>query len=181
MSTFQPCRVAAVDSVQRALYIFTNIAAGGDYDVVFDSAAITDIYGLSNDKDRFIVKVKSEEDYANLTVKITPYQANLMVQLVNDKDVPQQTQALESTGEVHFRWMKPGVYYLRLFIDENNDGLWTTGDYDLQRQPEQVVYCPRKLNLRANWEFEETWNWQATPILEQKPDAIRKDGNAKKK
>jgi hypothetical protein len=36
------------------------------------------------------------------------------------------------------------------------------------RQPEPVFYSPKKLMLRANWEFEETFDIYALPLLQQK-------------
>ncbi|MDR1585038.1 MAG: DUF2141 domain-containing protein, partial [Prevotellaceae bacterium] len=71
--------------------------------------------------------------------------------------------------------LKPGDYYVRLFIDENGNGVWDTGELASRRQPEQVYYYPKKLTLMANWEFEETWELGTSEVLKQKPEALKKD------
>ena len=77
--------------------------------------------------------------------------------------------------------MEPGTYYARLFIDSNGNGLWDTGDYSLHRQPEYVFYYNKKLNLRKNWDVDETWDIYAVPLNLQKPDDIKKNRPEKKK
>jgi len=67
-----------------------------------------------------------------------------------------------------------------LYIDENGNGKWDPGDLATNRQPEEVYYYPKKLTLMANWEFEETWDYKLVPLLNQKPNEIRKDASKKK-
>jgi hypothetical protein len=42
-----------------------------------------------------------------------------------------------------------------------------------------MFYYSKKMTLRANWEFEETWDITAVPLLEQKPTELKKDGSKK--
>ena len=78
-----------------------------------------------------------------------------------------------------FRHLKPTDYYIRMFLDANGNGTWDTGDFATRRQPEEVFYYPHKLTLKANFEFTETWDHLAVPLLEQKPLEILKDANKK--
>ncbi|MDE7118948.1 MAG: hypothetical protein K2O61_09980, partial [Bacteroidaceae bacterium] len=77
-------------------------------------------------------------------------------------------------GRADFYFITPGTYYLRMFEDENGNGVWDTGDYDLQLQPEQVYYYPESLTLKAQWEISQTWNPTAIPLPQQKPSKITK-------
>jgi hypothetical protein len=55
--------------------------------------------------------------------------------------------------EVKLPLMPPGAYTVELIEDTDRNGRWTTGNYDLHRQPERFVR--RKLEeLRANWELD---------------------------
>ena len=65
-----------------------------------------------------------------------------------------------------------------MYFDLNGDGRWTTGDWSEKRQPEPVYYFPSKLALRANWDFEETFDYTVVPQLESKPMEIVKNGSA---
>lgn len=174
------CRVEKADSTGSQLYIIAGLRPDNDYQIVVDSDAVQDIYNKVNKKDEFSFHVRPLEDYATITIFLQPSTENIYIQMLNAQDQPVRQLKADPQGTL-FQYMEPGVYYMRLFIDENGDGKWTTGSFKEHRQPEQVFYFPKKLNLRANWTFEETFNWQAIPLLEQKPAAIRKDAAAQNK
>jgi hypothetical protein len=68
-----------------------------------------------------------------------------------------------------------------LFIDENGNGKWDSGDFMKRRHPEEVYYYPKKMTLMANWVFEETWDYLQVPLLQQKPPELIKASLAIKK
>ena len=70
--------------------------------------------------------------------------------------------------------MKPDTYYARLFIDENNNGIWDTGNYKEKQQAEKIYYYPYDIELRAFWDVEEVWDINELPILDQKPKELIK-------
>jgi len=174
-----PFQIEKKDSIGLKLAIIASLSPEQDYQLLLDSGAIRDIYQLSNNKDKFDAHVRSVEEYATITIFIQPYSDSAYIQLLNDKDLPIKIQKADSSG-TKFSNMEAGTYYLRIFLDENGDGQWTTGDFTTHRQPEQVYYFQKKLNLRANWEFEQHFDWQLIPLLDQKPTDIRKDAAAKK-
>jgi hypothetical protein len=96
----------------------------------------------------------------------------MVLQLLNDKDEPLQHYPLPSP-DITITHLTPASYYLRLFLDLNGDGKWTTGDWMLHRQPEPVFYFPKKLTLKENWDFEETFQWKTVPLTNQKPAELK--------
>ena len=44
----------------------------------------------------------------------------------------------------------------RIIIDENKNFEWDTGNYLKKIQPEKVIYLASDLDLRANWEINES-------------------------
>jgi hypothetical protein len=56
----------------------------------------------------------------------------------------------EST--INFRNVKPGDYFLRLIYDRNENRKWDSGSYLKGEQPEEVVYYPDVMTVRANWD-----------------------------
>jgi hypothetical protein len=42
-------------------------------------------------------------------------------------------------------------------------------------QPEEVYYYPKKLDLKANWDVEQSWNIYELALDAQKPKAIKKN------
>lgn len=175
-----PLVVEKADSSSMRLLVRHEWKAETDYGLTLDSAAFTDVYGVSSDKQVLKWKIRSMEDYSTLIIKVNPFVPHLMVQLLSDKDAVVRTLSAREDGCV-FRYLKPQSYYVRVYEDLNGDSVWTTGDFERKRQPEPVYYFPQKLSLRANWDFEETVNWQEKDILEQKPTEIRQDAAKKKK
>ena len=68
-----------------------------------------------------------------------------------------------------FQDLPPGDVYARLVIDDNNDGMWTTGNYEEKRQPEEVFYYPGNFVIRAFSDHSESWDIRSTPVIKQKP------------
>ena len=61
-----------------------------------------------------------------------------------------------------------------MFNDRNKNGIWDTGSFEDGQQAEEVYYFPKVWEMKANFEFEETWNIHATPVDKQKLDEIKK-------
>ncbi|MDE6611838.1 MAG: hypothetical protein K2K22_04675, partial [Muribaculaceae bacterium] len=66
-------------------------------------------------------------------------------------------------------------YYARAIIDSNGNGKWDTGNPVDSLQPEDVYYFAKKLDLKRNWDIEQTWLLDELPVDAQKPYAIKKN------
>ena len=160
--------------------IIAPLQQGKQYELHLDSAAVRDIYGVASDKKKFTLKLKTAEDYSTLLIRLPNYDPRIRLQLLSEKDQPVRELPAREEG-TKFEYLTPKTYYLRLYFDLNGDGRWTTGDWITKRQPEPVYYFPAKLTLRANWDFEERFDYLARPQLEAKPRELRKDASAAKK
>lgn len=166
-----PFVIHACDSLKQRIQLVANLEPTESYMLTIDSAALYDIYGKCNDSTSYKLKLKSLDEYSSLRVKMTHFDARARMQLLNDKDqVLRELPAVEEGA--HFDYLTPTTYYLRLYIDWNNDGEWTTGDWLQKRQPEPIYYFPSRLKLRANWDFEENFNHLAIPQVQSKPKAL---------
>lgn len=161
------------DSLKMDIYMLAQLQAGESYQLIIDSAACKDIYGAVNDSTDTRLKLKTLDQYASLVVKMKHFDARARIQLLNDKD--EVLRELSATKEgAKFQYMQPTTYYMRLYIDENADGKWTTGDWLFKRQAEPIYYFPKRLKLRANWDFEENFDHLAIPQVESKPASLQK-------
>lgn len=149
------------------------------YLLTIDSAAFQSIYGKTSDKYTGNLKIRSLEEYSSLRIVMNPFNPNIVIQVLDTKDAVLASKPATEKGTL-FEHLKPTDYYIRMFIDENGNGKWDPGSLSPRKHPEQVHYYPKKLTLMANWEFEETWDWGITPLLEQKPAELIKDASAKK-
>ena len=154
---------------------------GREYSLEADSAAFTDIYGAVTKKFKQGLKVKSNDEYGTLLVTLNGMDSLSCVVQLLDRNDNVVKEAQTANGQAEFFYLKPDTYYLRLFVDSNHNGLWDTGDYAADRQPEAVFYYPGKIECKAKWDMTETWNPKTTPLYRQKPTEITKQKADKQK
>lgn len=153
-----------------------------EYSLEIDSAAFEDIYGLVSNPIKQGLKVQSSDAFSSLLVEISGItdSATVIVELLNSSDAAVK-QAVVSSGAAEFYYVQPGTYYLRAFVDANGNGVWDTGDYYADRQPETVYYYPKEVECKAKWDVTTRWNVNATPTIRQKPQKITKQKPDKEK
>lgn len=157
-----------------------NWEPGMTYRLSFDSAAVVGIYNEWNKGLKHEFTVKKEEEYSALYFNVSGETDNVIVELLSSSDEPVAvSKVIDGTAE--FRYLKPGTYFARAFIDKNGNGEYDTGNMGDKLQPEEVYYYPKKLNLKKNWDVEQSWNLFELPLDLQKPREIKKNKPAKKR
>lgn len=184
-TTFYPAEIKSIalrDSTlsRRDLMLKVDWEPGAAYKLAVDSLAMTDIYGLQTKPLKVDFNVRKMEEYGNIVFNIPAVRDSAIVELLDGTDkVVLHTPVKNHRTELLN--LQPGKYYARLFIDRNGNGKYDTGNYDMHLQPEETVYYPGAINLKKNWDVEQTWDIYATPIDKQKPEAIKKNKPERKK
>lgn len=146
-----------------------------EYQLSIDSMAFKGIYGLHTDKVKQAIKVKKMDEYGTILLNIKGAAPNAVTELLDASGNVLRQQPVTVEGTADFYFLNPNTkYYIRLFNDRNNNGVWDTGDYDKKIQPEEVYYFPKVWEMKANFEFEENWDINAVPVDKQKLDEIKK-------
>lgn len=166
----------------RKFTILKKWEPGQKYKLSVDSADFHSYYGLWNNTMDQTFTIKKLEEYGNLMIYITglPPGKKAYVELLNKQDKPFRKVEVKNNA-AKFQDLLPTTFYARLFIDENGDGKWTPGDYELQRQPETVYYFPRSSEIRAFSDHEEDWDLNRVAAEKQKPLDITKNKPEEKK
>lgn len=153
-----------------------------EYSLEVDSAAFIDIYGLVSKSIKQGIKVSSNEEFGSLIVNVSGQRdsSTVIVQLLGSSDnVQKETKVVDGSAE--FFYLKAGKYYLRAFVDNNDNGQWDTGDYYADLQPEEVFYYPKEVECKEKWDITIGWDFNATPVARQKPQAITKQKSEQEK
>ena len=146
-----------------------------EYQLKIDSAAIIGLYGLHTNKVEQSIKVKKQDEYGTLLFNLQGASPTSIVELLDNSGKVLRQQKVTPENTADFYYLKPDTkYYIRLFDDRNGNGKWDTGNVEKGIQPEEVYYFPKVWEMKANFEFEETWNIHATPVDKQKLDEIKK-------
>ena len=152
---------------------------GARYTLVIDSAAFTDIYGNVCNTIKKGANIRKEEDFTTIIFHVVQLEdAPYVGQLLDGQDKVVK-QISSPDGKLSFNYVKPGEYYLRVFADNNKNGRWDTGNYEDDRQAEKVYYYPEKIECKAHWPLEKSWNPESGKTL--KPSAITKQKPDKEK
>ncbi|MFC2291497.1 MAG: Ig-like domain-containing protein, partial [Prevotella denticola] len=158
----------------RSLKLISTWDPGHEYSLEVDSAAFTDIYGRVSGKYKQGIRIPSIDEYGTLVMTLQGMAGrNCLLQLLNESDRPVK-EVNAKDGKATFHYVRPGSYYLRLIVDDNDNGRWDTGDYATQRQPEAVYYYPKVIECKAKRDVQGTWNPRLLPLFRQKPGAITK-------
>lgn len=160
-------RIIKKDSTEVA---FTTKYKEWDNELVFDfkkeedqryaitalPGALKDFYEKENDTLTYSVSTKKLTDYGNLTVSLENVNRfPILVELLDKDENVMISQYSEKQTAFTFETLEPKVYTLRIIYDDNKDGEWTTGSYLEKRLPEEVIYFPKGIDVRANWDVEQ--------------------------
>ena len=174
---FRPSRTSI-----RKFEILADWDLGGEYNLVIDSAAFEDIYGLTSKTLKQDLKLKKEDEYGSLVINLSGVQdTGMVVQLLNSSDAVVRQVRANHSGVATFYYLTPGKYYIRAFADANGNNEWDTGNFDADVQPEAVYYFTEETECKAKYDITRSWNLTERKRFMQKPEAILKQKPEKEK
>ncbi|MEN8798174.1 MAG: Ig-like domain-containing protein [Flavobacteriaceae bacterium] len=119
---------------------------------------LTDFFEQTNDTILYRLSTESFADLGNLRLNLEGVIAYpIILQLTDEKGETKREIIAEGPRSFEFNNIEPGIYLIRLIIDSNANKIWDTGNYLEKRQPEKVMYYPQTIEVRANWELEQTF------------------------
>ncbi len=135
-----------------------RFAPGNKYRCLLLPDNFIDLYGNGNDTVECSFETTTENQYGNLQVEFSAEVSSpFVLQLLDGQGNVVRQQAL-TQGEAHFLYLAPERYTLRAIEDSNDNGRWDTGDLRQHRQPERTFFYSKTMEVRANWNFNETWH-----------------------
>jgi hypothetical protein len=145
-----------------------KIVQGKKYLFVARKGAFGNIYFEESDSIGTKFSIKDPELYGKLTFNISNCTGSIIIQLLNGSEKLISQVSTSKNGKVVFPLLEAGLYRARVIYDINNDGLWTTGDYLLHRQPEPVSYYFKELDIKSDFILEEDWDIRMTNVKDVK-------------
>ena len=78
-----------------------------------------------------------------------------VVQILNTSgDIVSEKYCSKET-ELYFEAIQPSNYQVRLFYDDNKNKIWNSGNFKAKLQPEEMIYFPILIDVRANWDVDQ--------------------------
>lgn len=145
----------AIDSNKDKVYLDFKKVQNDNYRIQILPNAITNFLGETNDTIVHTVRTQAIENYGTLFLNVER----------KDEDLPYFFELIDKNGHLvrkvnqnkdhqyKLEYLRPKDYQIRFVKDRNGNGQWDTGNYLEKIQPEEVVYLPGYISLRANWDL----------------------------
>jgi len=129
------------------------------YKVTLMPEAVTDYMGNANDTLKYALSTSNTSDFGNLRLKLENVkQYPIIVELTDNKGDVVVSVYEESKSEIAFDLIPPMLYTVRVIYDANKNKEWDSGSFLEKRQTEEVIYFPKEIDVRANWDVEQAFN-----------------------
>ena len=153
-----PAKLEIQENYDR-IFVDFEILPNDRYEIKLLPNALVDFWGNTNDTLVYKTSTKKIEDYGNIYLRVQ-HQSSVpfIIELLNnDKVVCRYTKPVDGNAYT-FELLDAGKYRVRLIEDANENEQWDTGNYLQKIQPEKVIYFWKEIDLRANWDMNETFN-----------------------
>ncbi|OKS89015.1 hypothetical protein RG47T_4494 [Mucilaginibacter polytrichastri] len=129
-----------------------------NYQLALNEFAFTDLYGDKNKKSIKKFVLNKTENYGTLTIKLSVPDTSkaYVVQILNSEKQLLKTATFTKNTSVVLKDYLTGKYKVRIIYDSNRNGVWDSGSVKKGIQPERIWLYTKDINLRANWETEES-------------------------
>jgi hypothetical protein len=121
--------------------------------------ALVDFYERKNDSLKYSFATQNTSDFANLRVKLKNIKRFPVIVELTDKEGKILASGYSEKEDLFFfDLIEPNKFTLRVIYDDNKNKIWDPGNYLEKRQSEEVIYCPEEIDVRANWDWEQTFD-----------------------
>ena len=125
------------------------------YTIELLPGAIKDFYEKPSDSLKFNFTTKQLADYGNIRINlINAKRFPIIVELLDKENVLYRMSSADKTS-FFFETIEPKLYTVRIIYDDNANDEWDTGNYLAKKQPEEIIYFPKLIDVRANWDVEQ--------------------------
>lgn len=173
------------NELEQKLYVDFKKEPLEKYRFTFLPGALTDFYDNANDTLSYKLTTKEYADYGNLTLNLKNVKRfPIIVEITNKKgDVVLASDYSESNTKIQFDLLQPESFTLRITYDDNKNKIYDSGNFLNKTYAEEVFYYQKEIDVRANWDVDETIDLSIpyNPEVEKKETDKKKKEEQKKK
>ncbi|WP_317168872.1 Ig-like domain-containing protein [Flavobacterium undicola] len=165
------------DEFNQKLYLDFKKEPAKKYSFTILPGALTDFYESTNDTLNYQISTKELTEYGNLKVKLENVKSfPVIVELLKSTGEIVASEYLEKDTAIDFNLLDPALFTLRAIYDNNKNNRFDSGNYLEKKYAEEVIYLSGEIDVRTNWDVEQTFDLSIpyTP-------PVKKDNKDKKK
>lgn len=148
------------DSLRMKILFPFDLQEDTKYKIYFPDSSFTSWNNIYTNKIDLSFNTLKLSDYGIFTFNLYPeIEQNYILQMLSEKEVVLRDFYFTKDTTITFEYVSPEKYLFKIIFDNDKNNKWDPGNYGLKIQPEQVMYFPKEVKVRANWEIEENWIW----------------------
>ncbi len=140
------------------IYIKADFKEGKKYSLTVPKETVSSFYETIAKSYRFDFEADKTENYGSLILSLEDSPTyHFWLQMLNESgDVAYSKYGKEA--QITFTSLKPGKYQLRILVDNNENGIWDSSDFEAGEFAEDIYVFDKKIEIRPLWEIRENWN-----------------------
>ena len=166
------------DEFNQKLYLDFKKEPAKKYSFTMLPGALTDFYEQTNDTLSYQITTRKLEEYGNLKVKLENIKSfPVIIELLKSTGETVASEYIEKNTTIDFKLLDPALFTLRAIYDTNKNNRYDPGNYLEKKYAEEVVYLSAEIDVRTNWDVEQTFDLS----IPYTPPVKKEDKNKKKK
>jgi hypothetical protein len=167
------------NELEQKLYVDFKKEPLEKYKFTFLPGALTDFYDKVNDTLSYKLTTKEYADNGNLVLNLKNVKRfPIIVEITNKKgDVVLASDYSEGNTKIQFDLLQPESFTLRITYDDNKNKIYDSGNFLNKTYAEEVFYYQKEIDVRANWDVDETIDLS----VPYNPEVDKKETDKKKK
>ncbi|CAG5076778.1 hypothetical protein CRYO30217_00197 [Parvicella tangerina] len=146
-----------VKSGTNGLIIAADWQESVSYEIHLLPGAVRSYRNIENDTIAAYFDVLRPNDVGALATTIAAPKGQYIVELLNEGKVVDRAMLSGTELSKTYGNLLPGTYFLRIIFDENTNGVWDTGSYFDNKQPERIEYYMDPIQIKKGWDMDINW------------------------
>ncbi|MCW2119139.1 Ig-like domain-containing protein [Flavobacterium sp. 7A] len=164
------------DVFNQKLYIDFKKFPEEKYNLTLLPGALVDFFDNKSDTLVYKFETKPLDQVGNLKIKLQNVKRYpIIIELTNQAGEVKASEYSTEDSVVNFNLIDPAIYTLRVIYDDNKNKRYDSGDYLAKRYSEEVIYFSKEIDVRVNWDVEQTFDVSLPYVPEPKKKANKKN------
>jgi len=148
------------DSLLNKITVPIDIIEDTKYRLYFPDSAFSNWNNLNTQPIDISFKTLPISDYGVFIFHLHPEtQQDYIIQMMDAQENIINEVNFSNDTTLLYEHLIPAEYLFKIIFDDNKNSKWDTGNYGTKLQPEKVIFYPKEVKIRGNWEIEEDWKF----------------------
>lgn len=148
-------RLAFTLTYEKEIMIFEVTALNSSQLIVQIDSGAVNYYDNTWNEGRIMksISVEGEVVKSKLILNfINTAPVNTYLDLLNKDKKKLKSFDISNSSSLSIPSIQPGRYFVRIYEDRNQNGKWTTGNFELKRAPEKIYLISPSIEIKPNWD-----------------------------